>query len=733
MILRAAVSSWPSWAWSRAARVTQLRARASADRRRRRRRRREPRQPAPSQARQGLRRRRSTATPAQRVQDRGRPRRPRKDRANRKGLVDAADPPRSRRCPSGWGAAATPTRTVRVPFHKPPPEHCPHLPARRSSGRCTASRRSGRRRRRASSIRPPFRVVWSRGVGSLIEFPAVVSEGVAFIANQRGHVWAVSMRDGKVVWRRDTRRQDGGVARRRRRRGRRARDETGNVWMLDRCNGRDPAGAITIGSPIESSPVVRDGVDYFGAWNGVVYALDLSGASCAGRTGPATRSPRAQRSRPATVFIGDYGGTSARSQLAQRQPALGRLGRTAGSTARRRSPAGRVFVPSSTGGSLTAFSTARPLPLVACAPARTSTRRRPHGAAASSSAPTTACSTARQRAVAGASLWTVERGRAGLGRRGRRGRHRLRGLDAREHHRRRRAHRPGPLPLPARRVRAGVRQRPAAPAPRLSPASTRSRRRGGEEGPDRRSPSCSCSPAARSPPTRSTSSTRAATSAAPRRSSSSRPTGPSRARREGAATSPGRCTATTSGDARRRRTGTGRRTGGSGASGRAPCSSSRPRSATAACTSRTPPGRFRRRRAHRQAGLALPRRAGASPPRPALSRRHRLHAFLNQPPCNRNGRALTGEVVALDAGTGKVRWRKEIGPSETSPLLWRGLLYVGDWSGIVYGYDGPHGRAEWTYRTGGKVKGAIALRRRTACTSAPTTTTSTRCTRVTGS
>src|SRR5204863_1526886 len=29
-------------------------------------------------------------------------------------------------------------------------------------------------------VRPPFRVVWSRGIGTLIEFPAVVSDGVAY-------------------------------------------------------------------------------------------------------------------------------------------------------------------------------------------------------------------------------------------------------------------------------------------------------------------------------------------------------------------------------------------------------------------------------------------------------------------------------------------------------------------------------------------------------------------------
>ena len=45
---------------------------------------------------------------------------------------------------------------------------------------------------------------------------------------------------------------------------------------------------------------------------------------------------------------------------------------------------------------------------------------------------------------------------------------------------------------------------------------------------------------------------------------------------------------------------------------------------------------------------------------------------------------LDGEVVALDARTGKVVWRHVIGPSETSPLVADGRVYVGDWTGRVY-------------------------------------------------
>ena len=65
--------------------------------------------------------------------------------------------------------------------------------------------RGARSRRRRSSVRPPFRVVWSRGLGTLIEFPAVVSDGVAYIANARGTVRALSMR---------TARSSGGTTRR---------------------------------------------------------------------------------------------------------------------------------------------------------------------------------------------------------------------------------------------------------------------------------------------------------------------------------------------------------------------------------------------------------------------------------------------------------------------------------------------------------------------------------------
>lgn len=205
-------------------------------------------------------------------------------------------------------------------------------------------------------LRPPFRVVWSRGIGSLVEFPAVVSDGVAYVGNFRGTIYALEMRRGRRVWKYDP--PGGKMAS-----SPAVVDERrlvvhgmdGYVRVLDRRNGR-LLWQTRIGSAIESSPVVRGGVDYFGAHNGRVYALDLvkRRVRWVRRSGYKITSSAALRGR--TVYIGDYGG-----RLLALDSRTGRLrwarsvnGRIYGTPA---VAGGRVFVPSSTGGSLTAFST----------------------------------------------------------------------------------------------------------------------------------------------------------------------------------------------------------------------------------------------------------------------------------------------------------------------------------------------------------------------------------------
>jgi outer membrane protein assembly factor BamB len=204
-------------------------------------------------------------------------------------------------------------------------------------------------------LRPPFRVVWSRGLGSMIEFPAVVSDGVAYISNFRGTVFAVSMRSGKLVWHHATPRGEMAASPAVWRDQLIVHGMDGHVWALDRQTGR-VRWHRTIGSPIESSPVIWHGVDYFGSWNGELYALDVRTHRLRWTHYLGAKTTSSAAIADGTVYIGDYGGrvwaVSARSGRTRWVRHVN--GRVYGTPALSH---GRVFVPSSDGGSLTAFST----------------------------------------------------------------------------------------------------------------------------------------------------------------------------------------------------------------------------------------------------------------------------------------------------------------------------------------------------------------------------------------
>jgi outer membrane protein assembly factor BamB len=204
-------------------------------------------------------------------------------------------------------------------------------------------------------LRPPFRTVWSVALGGLLEFPAVVDNGVAYIGNAGGMVNAVSMRFGTIVWRHATPH------------GQMASSPAvvgdaivyhsmeGHVFVLDRATG-SVRWQYDVGSPIESSPIVRDSVDYFGAWNGNLYALDLRTHRLRWSRSLGAKITSSAAIGGSTLYIGDYAG-----RLWALAPQTGNTrwvssvnGRVYGTPA---VSGGRVFVPSSTGDSLTAFST----------------------------------------------------------------------------------------------------------------------------------------------------------------------------------------------------------------------------------------------------------------------------------------------------------------------------------------------------------------------------------------
>jgi outer membrane protein assembly factor BamB len=207
----------------------------------------------------------------------------------------------------------------------------------------------------AIRLRPPFETIWSRGLGSLIEFPAVVSEGVAYIGNYRGTIYALSMRTGRVAWKYDP--PGGKMASSPAVAGDAivVHGMDGYVRVLNRRNGH-LRWSRWVGSPIESSPVVYRGVDYFGSWDGRVHALSLATRRFRWVRGFGAKITSSAALAGGRLYIGDYAG-----RILALDRATGRLrwsrgvdGRVYGTPAVAH---GRVFVPSSTGGSLTAFST----------------------------------------------------------------------------------------------------------------------------------------------------------------------------------------------------------------------------------------------------------------------------------------------------------------------------------------------------------------------------------------
>jgi outer membrane protein assembly factor BamB len=204
-------------------------------------------------------------------------------------------------------------------------------------------------------VRPPFRVVWSQGLGSLVEFPAVVADGIAYVGNAEGTIHALDMRTGEVIWQHAT--PNGKMASSPAVWG----DELvvhgmdGHVWVLRRSDGR-LLWHYTAGSPIESSPVVLDGVDVFGAWNGTITALDMRTHRVRWRRSTGCKITSSVAAHGRRLYLGDYCGRllvldSRTGFLLWARTVNGRIYGTPAVAG------GRVFVPSSDGGSLTAFST----------------------------------------------------------------------------------------------------------------------------------------------------------------------------------------------------------------------------------------------------------------------------------------------------------------------------------------------------------------------------------------
>jgi outer membrane protein assembly factor BamB len=207
----------------------------------------------------------------------------------------------------------------------------------------------------AIKLRPPFRSVWWVPLSGLLEYSAVVSDGVAYIGNANARIYAISMLDGSIIWRHDTPRA--GLASSPAVWGDKLvyHDMRGTVWMLDRASGR-VRWHYNIGSPIESSPIVRNGIDYFGTWDGRIFALDLKHGRIRWVHDVGSKITGSVVLDGNVLYLGDYSGRlwSLYARTGSTRWTGSVNGRIYGTTAVAN---GRVFVPSSDGRSFSAFST----------------------------------------------------------------------------------------------------------------------------------------------------------------------------------------------------------------------------------------------------------------------------------------------------------------------------------------------------------------------------------------
>jgi outer membrane protein assembly factor BamB len=131
--------------------------------------------------------------------------------------------------------------------------------------------------------RPPFRRLWKIDAHDTLEFPPTIGYGRMYLAQQKGLFFALDAKTGKVDWKKDTNRcaassptigkgviyqsymhpveclQDQAGA-------------DGYVVAWDAKTGRQLWRHNT--APVESSPLLRNGVLYVGTWNNDVIALD---------------------------------------------------------------------------------------------------------------------------------------------------------------------------------------------------------------------------------------------------------------------------------------------------------------------------------------------------------------------------------------------------------------------------------------------------------------------------
>ncbi|MBA3298991.1 MAG: PQQ-binding-like beta-propeller repeat protein [Thermoleophilaceae bacterium] len=93
---------------------------------------------------------------------------------------------------------------------------------------------------------------------------------------------------------------------------------------------------------------------------------------------------------------------------------------------------------------------------------------------------------------------------------------------------------------------------------------------------------------------------------------------------------------------------------------------------------------------------------------PTIAKGTVYQAYMDFAPCPQGASNPTGFIIAMDAKTGRQRWRFKGQPFESTPLLVKGVLYAGSWDHNVYAVSARTGRKVWSFQTDGRVNTSAA-------------------------
>jgi outer membrane protein assembly factor BamB len=127
---------------------------------------------------------------------------------------------------------------------------------------------------------PPFNILWHINTHALIEFPPAISGGVAYLVNKYGNVYAVRLKDKKILWTRIVRKRLHGAP----------IDVTGPAYYGGRVYVAEIGGALIalnaktgkvdwkrdLGAHLESSPLIVGKTLYIGTDSSQVLAIDTA-------------------------------------------------------------------------------------------------------------------------------------------------------------------------------------------------------------------------------------------------------------------------------------------------------------------------------------------------------------------------------------------------------------------------------------------------------------------------